>query len=155
MYLDETYRYWRILIADASNPDTYIQLANIGLFAYDNLIRINADRGSSETKGLTSQRKASLAGVQSDHYHAQQRQWVLRFNDTLTDTDVATLTTVQEALLDSTHKKINPLWVHWFSDDDDYLRLVHWNNIEQFSRQLTTYLLNTRIQLSFDEAVKV
>ncbi|MBD3251192.1 hypothetical protein GF380_01835 [Candidatus Uhrbacteria bacterium] len=153
-YFSQSYRYWRFYIDDPTNTDGYIQVGNIGLFAYTQLEAENAEWGSVEVASLKAQQNESEVGVQRDYYYAQQRQWNLNFPEVLSNNDVDTLIGVQENLIDATTKQISPLWVHLFSDETEKIRLMRWQNIGEFQRVFRAYLLNSGVSMTFAEVVK-
>jgi hypothetical protein len=154
-YLDETYRYWRILIADATNPDGYIQAANVFLGTYLQLTQPNANWGGREQDGYTLAENESEPGVLRKYVYAAQQTLQLSFGRTLSNTDVTSLITMQEALLNTTTHVASPLWVHLFSDVDSTLKLMDWQNIGQWTRSYSSYLLNSNVSLTFREIVTV
>lgn len=153
-YLDQTYRYSRWLLEDPSNPDTYIQVGHIGEYVYDSLEADNANWGSSEMFGLQLQENESEPGVLNQHYYADKRKWNLTFGQLLSNNDVDTLVSIQEALIDTDTDRILPVWVHLFYAETSYCKLMNWRNIGQFQRQFRSYLLNSGVTLNFEEAVK-
>ncbi len=154
-YIDESYRYFRWVLVDSANTDGYIQAANIMHTAYDSLEKQNGIWGSSEIPGMNIQGNESLPGVVRRYWYANQQNLTLNFGETLSNNDVDELIEIQQTLKNADTKRLLPLWVHFFSDISESLRLMHWVNIGQWKRTYRSVLLNSNTSLIFDEAPKV
>lgn len=149
------YRYNRWTFADPSNPDGAIRIANLLTTQYAALEQPNAAWGSVQRQGVQMQANESEPGILRRYVYGRRQAYLLRMGDALSNADVAALAAVQSALIDPVSQRIRPLWVHWFSDEVEWLRLMDWRNIDQFSRELAAYLLNANVDLEFDEVMRV
>jgi hypothetical protein len=154
-YHDSTYRYNRWLIADTTNTESFLRVANIMSTEYLALSKVNADWGSSQTPGLQMQANESEPGVLRRYLYATRNGLALDFGRTLTNADITNLITMQEDLADTVTKQVKPLWLHLFYDQSETLRLMDWQNIDDWQRSYSSYLLNAVNSLTFSEAVKV
>lgn len=154
LYPAQTYRYNRWYFEDTTNTDGYLRVGNIMHADYLELENINADWGSTDSPGLKLQDNESMSGVLRRYLYAQQRMLTLQFGEVFSNDDVDSLITMQEALLNVTTHQIDPLWVHLFSDSGDYLWLMHWLNVDDWTRAFRSYLLNSGVSLLMAEAVK-
>ena len=155
LYLDETYRYNKWEIADPGNTDGYIQVANIMETAYLTLEKVNAVWGAQQRNGLQLQSNESEAGILRRYLYAQRKSLEIEFGPTFSNNDVDSIATMQETLINLMTKQVAPLWVHLFSDMAAYIFLMDWQNINEWTRVFSSYLLNSGTVLSFDEVVKV
>jgi hypothetical protein len=154
-YHDSTYRYNRWLIADTTNTDSFLRVANIMSTEYLALSKVNADWGSSQTPGMRIQGNESEPGVLRRYWYSDRNDLVMDFGRTLKNNDVNTLISMSESLRDTVTRQIIPLWVHQFYDQPETLMLMDWFNIDQWQRRYSSYLLNSDTSLVFHEAVKV
>jgi hypothetical protein len=155
-YPSETYQYWRILLADAANPDGYIDAANLFLGTSTSLAsKINASWGSSRQAGYTLQSNISEPGVLRRYAYAKQKKLTLKFGKTVKNADIAIFLAMQEALINTATHRVLPLWIHNFSDEANTLALMDWLDIESWSYTFFQYLLNSGVGLQLDEVVKV
>jgi len=154
LYLSQTYRYWRLVIADASNPDTYLRIGQLYLGDYVSLDRVNASWGSSRGDGYNLQSNISEAGVMRRYAYTRSRTLNLTFGNTLKEADITALLALQEAIIDLTTYRVSPFWLHLFSDSASDLALMEWANLAEFSREYFAYLLYSGVNLQLTEAVK-
>lgn len=154
-YLDATYQYNRWLIVDTTNPDSFLRVGNICHAEYLALEKINAEWGSQQTPGLRLQENESEPGVLRRYLYASRNDLTLNFGRTLSNADISTIVTMQEALADTDTKQVLPLWLHLFYDQSETLRLMDWRNISEWQRTYSSYLLNSDTSLIFNEVVKV
>lgn len=153
-YLSETYRYWKIELADAANPDGYLEFAGLYLGTYLELEIPSPKEDYPISYGYLSQSNESTSGVQCRKAVTSQIGLTLDFGNTVSNNDVASLVAMQGSLVDIGETgKISPLYVHQFFDEPDSLRLMDWQNIIKFERRYYRYLLNS-VSLSFLEKVK-
>ena len=155
LYLSQTYRYWRITLVDAANPDGYIEAANLFLGTYTSLTQVNAVWGSSQTDGYTLQNNSSEPGVFRRYAYAQQRKLALNFGEGVADGDITTLQGLQTALIDTTTHRVIPFWIHLFYDEADKLFLVDWEDIESWTHAYRSYLRHNNVSMALAEVVKV
>jgi hypothetical protein len=155
LYLSQTYRYWQISIADASNPDSYLEAASLVMGEYVSLEQPNATWGSAQVPGLVAQKNSSQAGVSRDYYYATQNRLSLALGNGVSNNDIDTLIAVRDVLLDTITRQIAPLWVHLFYDEADTLWLMRWTNIDEWQRVFAFYLGNSGITMELAEVVSV
>lgn len=154
-YLDQTYQYNRWLIQDGSNTNNYLQVGNLMHTTYLQLEKIQADWGSADTPGIQKQDNESQAGRMQRYFYANRRNLELSFGEILSNNDVDSLITMQEALVSQTTHQILPLFVHLFYDTTGYIWLMDWENIGEWRRQFRSYLLNAGVSLIMSEVVDV
>jgi hypothetical protein len=150
LYLDQTYQYWRVVPVDGSL--SYFQAGEMFLGTYTQLNKNNGWWGSTRTNGYVLQENISYTGLQRRKAYAKQRTLNLDF-PVIGNTDISTLTTMQDALIDLTTGDVKAVFVHQFYDEADTLFLMDWTNINAVERQFRSYLQNS-ISLQFVEQVK-
>ena len=155
LYLDRTFQYWRVLIADAANPDGYIEAAGLFLGTYTTFAQVNAWWGSSQTDGYVLQENQSEAGKRRRYAYAKRRRLSLGFGNLISNSDIDLFLAVQDALVSDTTFQVDPLWIHLFYDEADTLKLMEWENIEEWNHTFFKYLLNSGVILELSEVVKV
>jgi len=120
-YLDETYRYFRIVIADAANPDSLISIGKLFVGEYEEVSAGELVGGANFGTGR-NQRRAQVRNV-ADSGQVRSRLYSVReeFNleyTWLTTAELATLQTVWQASNDVDTGQRKSLWVHYWIDDD-------------------------------------
>ncbi len=75
----QTYRYWRLSIADASNPDGYIEIANLGLFEYMELSK-TFDNNPNMPVDVFMEESQSAYGIDKRWFYNYQNQYELQFS---------------------------------------------------------------------------
>lgn len=151
LYLDETYRYWRIVPVDGSL--SYFEAGDVFLGAYTALSNtLNGDWGSSWSRRYVIQENNSYTGLLRRKAYAKQQQLDLTFN-TIQPADMDALVTMQEALVDLDTGDVNPVIVHLFYDEADTMFLMDWLNLNSFDQQFAGYNRN-QLTLTFQEQVK-
>ena len=142
-YLDQTYRYWRPLIADATNPDTYIEaeLMFLGTYFEPEFPTI---WGSAYPHGLVMQTQRTVAGDVTQYVRSNQRTFSLSWpeNNSMSNTEIANFKTMRDALIDLDTGAVDPVWFHFADEEDDSLALCRWMDIDNFNRTLLSYLQN-------------
>lgn len=153
LYLSQTYRYWRVLLADASNPDGYIKIGELYIGTYTELAaeiarplwgsQINIIKRLVETQAETGRR--------SQRIWSTQQEYELRY-ETLDATDTATLKGIWESTFDSTTTgEMWPLFVHYFYDEADTLKLCHC--VSGFDLKYSRGGINS-VSIKFEEVAK-
>jgi hypothetical protein len=94
----------------------------------------------------------SYTGLQRRKAYAQQRKLNLQF-PLISNTDITTLTTMQDALIDTSTGPVNPLFVHLFYDEADTLFYMDWQNLDAWDREYFRLGWNKTV-LQFQEQVK-
>lgn len=150
-YLNQKFRYWRILPADGAL--TYFQAGEIYLGTYLQLEK-NAWWGSSRGYGYATTEATNAARLHRKKSHGAQAVLTLDY-DIQSANDIASLVTLQQALIDSDTGKVNPVFVNLFSDVDTTLFLCDWRNIQDFTQIFSSYNYNGKVQLQFTEAMRV
>jgi hypothetical protein len=146
LYLDQTYRYWRVVPVDVSL--SYFQAGQLFLGTYLELSRINAAWGSVRGQNYILQKNISYTGLQRNKAYARQRTLDLDF-PLLRKTDFEDLVSMQEALIDLTTGDVSPLFVHLFSDESDTLYWMEWTNIDNLQETLyRSGWMQTRMQFA-------
>jgi len=154
IYLSQTYRYWRIVLADTTNTDAFLRVGNVYLGDYTSLTRVNASWGSSRGDGYNIQSNVSEYGVMRRYAYTRSRTLDLNFGNTLKEADITALLNLQEAIVDLTTYRVTPFWLHLFSDSTADLALMEWTNLAEFSREYFSYLLYSGVNLQLSEVVK-
>ncbi len=132
LYLNESYRYWRIVPVDGSV--SYFEAGQLFLGTYTELTRLNAEWGAIRNHGYILQDNVSYTGLQRRKAYAKQQKLSLDF-PLMSTADMTILTTMQDALIDLSTGTVDPLFVHLFYDEVDTLWLMDWQNIGDFERQ--------------------
>lgn len=108
-YLDQTYRYWRLEVADPTNPDGHIALKwFLGLYAEPTQNFIagwGQDRVATETIIKTD------AGARRHLIQSSQEEFRLRYR-LLTQADLDILRAVEASAHDVANLRGRPLWLH-------------------------------------------
>jgi hypothetical protein len=149
-YLDETYRYWRLVPVDGVL--SYMQAG--GLYLGDYLqLGSNAWWGSARNYAYTNRLQRNQPGVARQHAFARQNRLSLRY-DKIDNTDLASLVTMQEAVTDVANTgKVSPVYVHLFNDESDTIFLADWTNMADLSQQFFAPDLNDAVELHFEQSV--
>jgi hypothetical protein len=140
-YFDYTYRYHRLVILDAENTDGYVECSELYLGTYLELT-VQTAWGSSFHHNYTGQNQTTALNDTKQMVFARQRAFPLSFPRYIGNTDVDSLLTMQQALIDLDTELANPFFFHYMKDVDDFLTLVRWTNIFKFEQQITSYTLN-------------
>jgi hypothetical protein len=150
-YLDQTYRYWRIVPVDGAL--SYFQTATLYLGSYREL-EANAWWTSSRGYGYTGAESENPAGMFRHKAYAQQADLLLHY-DVQSLNDIASLAAMQAAVVDIvTSGKIHPLYVHLFYDEPETFFLCDWRNIRDFRQQFAGVDFHGAVDLHFKECVK-
>jgi hypothetical protein len=125
LYLSETYQYWRVLIADASNPDTYLRIGKLYLGTYTEL----AAETARPNWGVNIAHKRHLISTDAETGRENQRIWSIQQALTLSyeylsETDMETLYSIWASVHNLDTGAVNPFWFHYFQDDADYLFMM-------------------------------
>lgn len=154
-YPDQTYRYWSPVIADPSNPDGYVEVASMFLGVYKTFDNVNAWWGSSQADGYILQANRSESGVLRRYAYGRQRKLSLDFGNTVSNDDIDKFLAIQNSLVNTDTNSVKPFWLHLFSDEADTLRLMEWENLQEWSHQYFQFLKNSGVILETSEVVKV
>lgn len=150
-YLNQTYRYFRFDISDVTNPDGYILIGGIYLGTYTALsISIHGGWGATESFDANMKTQTNDAGVTRESIYTEQRVFSLPYN-TLSNTDYATLKGIFQSVRTPSTRQALPLYVHVFSDEDDYFMLSRLQG--NLPRTYSSYLFN-QSNISFAEVPK-
>ena len=150
LYLNETFRYWRIVPVDATL--SYFQAGQLFLGTYTQLTRVNASWGSTRGHGYIIQDNTSYTGLTQRKAYAKKQTLDLDF-PLISTADMSTLVTMQDSLIDVDTGIVNPLFVHLFYDEADTLWFMDWSNINDFEQQYRSYGINS-VKMRLEEQVK-
>ena len=118
-YIDsETYRYWRVVISDETNSDSYIQIGELFLGEYfEPVSNFSYSGGSREIESIITRNKSQY-GREFKRFFNNQRSFDYDFNY-ITDTD--DFVTMFDSLGDRDTGKINPIYLNEsYSDLTDF-----------------------------------
>ncbi len=138
-------RYWRIDITDTANPDGYIEIGNLYLGSYDEMVR-NAAVGYSQIETVIGSRNIDPYGVEDNRFRNRQKIWQYRLP---VSTDIETLESVFDNIYSSTSGKYDPVWINPTSNSTDF-HMVHFDSLplaHKFRNQ-------SDITLNFREVLK-
>ncbi len=119
-YISESYRYWRLLFDDTSNPDGFISIGKLYLGTYTELqkVNINLDWGSVRSNARTRLRNVSNAGKSLAKTLSDGETFPTGYTFA-PDADEATL----RSIYDYTYKtgatiygNDKSIWLHYFND---------------------------------------
>ncbi len=148
LYLNETYRYWRVVIDDASNATGYVEIGILYLGGYLELTR-NADWGASHDLAFTLTESLSAFGVRRNLVNVKHETFALTYSF-LSTAETTALRTMAITVNDATTGRVAPLLLHLFSDESDTLYVVFL--LDGVPRQYTSPNLHD-VTLNFDEVV--
>jgi hypothetical protein len=149
LYLDQTYRYWRLAIDDAGNNDFYVEIGEIYLGDYTE-VTYNADWGSTQVSNFLTQGETNPYGILHRRVYAEQQLFTLNFN-LMSNTEFTTFQTFVQTAYDTTNGKAIPFFWHMFQDENTMIYLV--NLISPLPRNYRTVGYND-ISLTLQEVVK-
>ena len=149
LYLDQTYRYWRVAIDDAGNNDYYVEIGELYLGNYTE-VQYNADWGSTQTSNFLIQGDTNPYGILHQRIYAEQQVFTLNFN-LMSNTEFAVFQTFLRTAYDVINGVVHPFFLHLFYDETTMIYLVH--PISPLPRNYRTVGYND-ISLTFQEVVK-
>jgi hypothetical protein len=118
-YISQSYRYWRVLIQDASNPDGYVGIGKLYLGTYTEIASGElwgaADWGVKRTRERTRLRTESEAGKSRRRVYSDNEAFPLSYK-TLNDTELATLRGIWDATFDTATGQDKSVFVHFGYD---------------------------------------
>lgn len=92
----QTYRYWRLNVTDAANPDAFIEIGELFLGSYLELSR-NYVNGFQEDIESVKNTNATVYGIERDRFFNFQRTWKIDWH-VITSADAANLKTMFASL---------------------------------------------------------
>jgi len=126
-----TKRYARLNPTDGALSEVSYGEVFIGTYLE---LTANAWWGTQEGAEYLGYSQESQWGLSHQQWLAEQRVFVVQY-DWMKDADITSLLTMRAALLDSTTKRVKPLFVHLISDDGgSTLILARWRNWAAFSK---------------------
>ena len=140
-----TQRYWRVDILDANNPDGYIELGNLYLGPYDEMVR-NAAIGYKQTETVIGSRNIDPYGVEDNRFRNRQKTWQYKLP---ASTDIETLEGVFDNIYSSTSGKYDPVWINPTSNSTDF-HMVYLDSLPLAHR----FRNQSDITLNFREVLK-
>ena len=103
----QTYRYWRISITDAANPDGFIEVGELFLGSYLELSR-NYANGFSEGMSFLMDQNETRYGIQKKRYYNTLRYFSFLF-DYLSSSDISSMRTLLAAICSRSAGTFKPL----------------------------------------------
>ena len=140
-----TKRHWRIDITDTANPDGYIEIGNLYLGSFDEMVR-NAAIGYSQIETVIGSRNIDPYGVEDNRFRNRQKTWQYKLP---VSTDIETLESVFDNIYSSISGKYDPVWINPTSNSTDF-HMVHFDSLplaHKFRNQ-------SDITLNFREVLK-
>ncbi|KKK65636.1 hypothetical protein LCGC14_2972150, partial [marine sediment metagenome] len=119
-----TQRHWRIDITDTANPNGYIEIGNLYLGPYDEMVR-NAAIGYSQIETVIGSRNIDPYGVEDNRFRNRQKTWQYKLP---ASTDIKTLEDVFDNIYSSTSGKYDPVWINPTSNSTDF-HMVHLDSL--------------------------
>lgn len=104
----QTYRYWRISITDAANPDNYISMSELFLGTYLELSK-NFRYGMKETDNILLSSTNSPYGKRNSRFYNFQRSFEMSFSG-MPDSDITALRAMYTAIADRSAGTIKPIF---------------------------------------------
>ena len=111
-----TQQYWRLDISDTGNPDGYIEIGNLYLGSFDEVVR-NAAIGYKQTETVIGSRNIDPYGVEDNRFRNRQKTWQYKLP---ASTDIETLEGVFDNIYSSTSGKYDPVWINPTSNSTDF-----------------------------------
>ncbi|MEW6613948.1 MAG: hypothetical protein AB1401_00530 [Thermodesulfobacteriota bacterium] len=123
VYLDETYRYWRLQVSNQTNPDGYIRVGELYLGSYMELSRnFELGRGQKTVASESSQR--SKAGIERRELNYLQEVFGITFKD-LVENDITLLLAMFKQLKSVSQRKSLPFFFNVDCENPNDTFLVH------------------------------
>ena len=123
LYLDETYRYWRIEIDEAGSNDFFIEIGALYLGSYWEL-ECNSDWGTPDEFISITQGDPSPYGVLYQESYAEQRVISLTF-PLLNPTEAERWISFTKQVKNVNTGIVIPFFFHLFNDENDSFMLMH------------------------------
>jgi len=143
-YIDETYRYWRLVVANG------LEIANWYLGDYLQLAETWAK--TPWGSGITTQRNMddsrSASGIRRQYIYNTQDIFSLTF-PFLTRADKDSLRTMWDSVYDVDTGQVLPLFIHYFFDESDTMRLCR--IIADFEASFFRYQIDRLASINFEE----
>jgi len=148
LYLNETYRYWRIVIDDASNATGYLE---IGLLYLGDVLELtnNADWGAEHNLNFTITESLSAFGVRRNLVNVKQETFALTYG-LMSTADIDALREMALTINNAATGRVSPFLLHLFSDEDNKLYVVFLRDGVPRKYQ---YVNLHEVTLNFDEVV--
>ncbi len=140
-----TQRFWRLDISDTGNPDGFIEVGDLFLGPFDEMVR-NAAIGYSQTEKVIGSRNIDVYGVEDNRFRNRQKTWKYTLP---ASTDILTLEGVFDNIYSSTDGKYDPVWINPTSDSTDF-HMVFFDSIPL----VHDFRENKTITLNFREVLK-
>ncbi len=140
-----TQRYWRVDITDTANPAGFIEIGNLYLGSFDEMVR-NAAIGYKQTETVIGSRNIDPYGVEDNRFRNRQKTWQYKLP---ASTDIKTLEGVFDNIYSSTSGKYDPVWIQPTSNSTDF-HMVHLDSLPLAHR----FSNKSDITLNFREVLK-
>lgn len=148
-YLDQTYQYWRLQISDQSNADGYIEIGEMYLGNYLELLHnYNYDWKQITAAFETAQRSKAGADKRSLDYLQEGFQLAFSY---IPKTDIDSLLAMFTEVKNEAAGTVSPVFFNAASDEPNNFFLVHLSL--EFARQ-NRFLDQYDIEIALSEAVK-
>lgn len=148
LYLNESYRYWRVVVDDSTNATGYIEIGLLYAGEYLELTQ-NADWGAEHNLQFTLVESLSAFGVRRNLINVKQETFVLTYS-WLSTADVDALRGMALSLNNAATGRVSPLLLHLFSDESTLVFVVLLR--DGIPRTYQQVNLHT-VTLNFDEVV--
>jgi len=148
LYLNESYRYWRVVVNDSMNATGYIE---IGLLYAGEFLELthNADWGAEHNLNFSVIESLSAFGVRRNLVNVKQETFALTYS-MISTADIDTLRSMALSLHNATTGRVSSLLLHLFSDEAEMLFVVLLR--DGIPRTYQQVNLHT-VTLNFDEVV--
>ncbi len=140
-----TQRFWRVDVKDSGNPDGFIEVGDLFLGPFDEMVR-NAAVGYSQTETVIGSRNIDVYGVEDNRFRNRQKTWRYTLP---ASTDIQTLEGIFDTIYSATSGKYDPIWINPTSDSTDF-DMVFFDSIPL----VHNFRDNKTITLNFREVLK-
>ncbi len=140
-----TKQFWRIQVNDTANPSSFIEIGELFLGPFDEMVR-NAAVGYSQTEKVIGSRNVDVYGVEDNRFRNRQKTWKYTLP---ASTDIQTLEGVFDDIYSSTDGKYDPVWINPTSNSTDF-HMVFFDSIPL----VHDFRENKTITLNFREVLK-
>lgn len=150
-YIDQTYRYLRFEFRDETNSDGYVRVSLLYAGTYTELVDAQTPPETAITTKRNLIENTSEVGIRRQRIHTTQRTFPLVFKY-IDETDTDSLQTIWEALFDVDTGEVDPLWLHYFYDEND--TLIFCRCVSDFEKEFYRANIFNVLSLQFEEVPK-
>jgi len=148
-YLNQEYRYWKLEITDAANPDSYIEIGTLYLGGYMEL-DVNPEWGATHGNRNIVQSAESQTGIRRRYWHSRQASFEYNY-PWLEAADLALLLDMLDGLYDEETHQVARLFLHEFYEESDRIYMVE--APDEYPYQFVVYNIYA-LNLTFTGVVK-